>query len=54
MKTGTSVCFHPSVSQEVRTQLTDVALSTGPFLGSDLWAFSSRSFFRRRFSNLFF
>lgn len=31
MKTGTSVCIHPSVSQKGRTLLTDVALSAGPF-----------------------
>lgn len=31
MKTGTSGCSHPSVSQEGRTQLIDVALSAGPF-----------------------
>lgn len=31
MKTGTSVCSNPSVSQEGRTQLIDVALSAGPF-----------------------
>lgn len=54
MKTGTSVCIHPSVSLKGRTQLTDVSLSVGPFLESDLWAFSSRSFFRRRLNNLFF
>lgn len=31
MKTGTWVCSHPSVSQEGRTQLTEVALSAGRF-----------------------
>lgn len=54
MKTGTSVCIHPSVSQEGRTQLIDTTLSAGSFLRSDLWAFSGRSFFRRRLNNLFF